>query len=143
MTAHMNYNRSETEITQLINGNIDPRRDWIEAVQVTHIPYQRSADQYFLLVNVNVKTAADDRDSLLTRSLAVAQAIIRSTLLSDEKAVEVSVWVDVSPPKNPRRAFRLSILEAAYPKALQIKAADLKEKEHPGIVCQWPLQPAQ
>jgi hypothetical protein len=61
--------------------------------------------------------------------------------LSDEKAVEVSVWIDSAAPKRPIRVFRLSILDTAFATVMQIGVAELQNNKHAGITCQWPLQP--
>lgn len=131
----VDYNKAEAETVRLIKQELSQGRDWNMATQVTHLPYQGTRDKYFLLINLNVNPGKSDRDSLYAGALAVAQAVIRSTLLSDEKAIEVSVWVDSAVQKSPRRVFRLSILDTAFAAVMQVSMAELQANKQEGITC--------
>lgn len=129
-----------SKIVTLLDDTASLRRDWQQSPQVTHIPFMGTRERFFILVNLHVRPDATTREKLINGSIAVAKLIIGSGLLTDEKGVEVSAFVTVPEQKNLKRVFRLSILDTAFSQAAQIEAADLLDKVHMGISCQWPLQ---
>jgi hypothetical protein len=131
----------ESKIIALLDGNEGLRQDWLQSPQVTHIPFMRTREKFFLLINVHMRLEANNSEKLLAGCLAAVQSIIGSGLLTDEKAVEISAFVEVPKRENLRRVFRLSVLDIAFPQIMQINASDLVDKQYIGITCQWPLRP--
>jgi hypothetical protein len=131
---------SELGIVALLDRNASCRQDWMQSPQVAHIPFMRTRDSFFLLVNLHMKSEANSRDRLVTGCLTVAQVVIGSGFLTDERAVEISAFVDVPERKNLKRVFRLSVSDTAFAQALQIHAAGLLNNPPPGITCQWPVR---
>jgi hypothetical protein len=101
-----------------------------------HFPFMGNRQHHFLLISISVKAELMDREKQVEHGLAVAQIALASGLLTDEKGVEVPVWL-IEPRR--RRIFRLSIHEAAYAQAKKLSASDLLSKQYDGIKCSWPL----
>ena len=136
----MKNTKQESDIIALLDGNATFRLSWSQPPQVAHIPFMGSREKCFLLVNVHLRSEANGREKLVVGCFEVVQSIIGSGLLTDEKAVEISAFVDVLGRESLRRIFRLTVFDIAFVPAMQIAAADLLTKQHSGITCQWPLQ---
>ncbi len=102
-------------------------------------------EKFFLLVNIKVRSEANNKEQLVSTCLAAAQLAIGSGYLTDEKAVEISAFVDVAHQENQnlRRVFRLSVNAASFVQVMKMGATDLLSETHTGITCQWPKQIAQ
>jgi hypothetical protein len=137
----MKDKETESGIAALLAGNENLRQDWVQPPQVAHIPFMGTRKNFFVLVNVHVKPEANDKERLLNKCVAAAQLVIGSGLASGLKGFEIAAFVDVPEQRNPRRVFRLSVLDTAFAQAMQIAAGDLLHKQHSGITRQWPLQP--
>jgi len=138
----MNYKETELGITALLNGNLSLRKELMQPPQVTHISFMGTGEK-FLLVNVNVRSEATNKQQLIDICLTAAQLAIGSGLLTDEKAVEISAFVDVGHQENLRRVIRLGVLAASFVQAMHISAGDLSSNTYAGITCQWPRQSQQ
>jgi hypothetical protein len=131
---------TESAVAVLLDGHADCRQDWEQSPHVSHIPFMGTREKFFLLVNVHVRLEANNRERLLNTGFRAVQLIIESGLITDEKAVEISGFVEVPGQSNLRRIFRLSALDVAFSQMTQIDAQDLLEQKYEGITCQWPLQ---
>jgi hypothetical protein len=137
--------KQESDIQALLDGNTMLRQDWTQPPRVSHIPFMQSRESFFLLVNIEMKPEANAREKLVAGCLLMAQSIIRSGLLVDEKAVEISAFVAVPEQKNLKqiyhlkRIYRFSVLDTAFAQAMQVTAEELLSREYKGMKCQWPL----
>jgi hypothetical protein len=138
----MNYKETESGITALLDGTLSLRKELTQSPQVTHIPFMGTRENFFLLVNIKVRPEANNKQQLVSMCLAAAQMAIGSGCLTDEKAVEISAFIDVDHQENQnlKRVFRLGVKAAAFVQAMHIGATDLLNETHTGITCQWPRQ---
>jgi hypothetical protein len=139
----MHYKETESGIAALLNGNSSLRKELMQSPQVTHIPFMGTRDNFYLLININIRSEANNKLQLINLCLIAAQIAIGSGLLTDEKAVEVSAFVDVVNQETLKRVFLLGVSAASFGQAMHIRATDLLSKTHPGITCQWPRQKPQ
>ncbi len=138
----MNNSHKDTAIVALLNANTSLRSAWVQPPEVTHIPFMRSREHFFVLISAYVSPEVVEREKLANECIAVAQVAIGSGLLSDEKAVEVALYA--AEGTKLRRVIRLTVLEAAFAQAMRTSAMDLLgEKPQEGITCQWPAQRPQ
>jgi len=74
---------------------------------------------------------------LIRECLHIARKIIETGILTDEKGIEIAVYVPG--PRNPQRACRLIALTAAYAKLLSAQVSDVLSKQIDGLSFQSPL----
>jgi len=125
-------------ISVLLNEEGGCNTIWARPAEVTHIPFMGSRENFFLLISICLKQESVDRKDLVSECLSAASLAIRSGLLCEEKAVEVSLYEEG--PTRLYRVARLSILDVAFDQVPKIEASDLLVHPMEGVVCQWPLK---
>ena len=135
----MSYEKIESVVFNLLEGNSYVRQELMQSPQVTHLPFMGTRENFFLLVNLHIRPEMNE-EHLINVCFKAAQLVIGSGSLTDEKAVEISAFIDVPKRENLKRAFRLSVYDTAFVLAMQLSVADLLSKPPAGITCQWPLK---
>src|SRR5271154_7007722 len=101
----MTYEQIDSLVFALLESNSNLRGIWTRPPEIAHLPYLGTRESFFLLVSIPVRPDWTDREQQIKDCLAIAQAVIRSGLLKDEKGVEVAAWFVKFELKRNRRAF--------------------------------------
>jgi hypothetical protein len=125
----MKVRKAESAIGALLDGNLQVRQELMQSPQVAHLPFMGTREHFFLLVNPHARSETN-KEQLINMCFAAAQLVIGSSFLTDEKALEISAFIDVPKQENLRRAFRLPAHDTAFVQAMQISAADLLSKSY-------------
>lgn len=133
----MQYKQQEPIISALINEDLSLRQCWSQPAEVTHIPFMGTRSHFFLLINILVTPDLIDRGLLLNTCLSVVRKVVESSMLIDEKAVEVAIYT--SSQSRAQRVVRLSVMAHAFAQIANLQATDLMGNHLEGIACHWPL----
>ena len=124
-------------ISDLLLSESEMSTLWAHAPLVIHLPFMGKREEFFLEVAIHRKEAPNCRETLISECLHIASKIIETGILTDEKGIEIAVYVPG--PRNPQRACRLIALTVAYSKLLSAQVADVLSKQIEGLTFQAPL----
>jgi hypothetical protein len=88
----MTHKQIDSRVFALLESSADLHGIWTRPPEIAHLPFMGKRESFFLLVNIPVRSEWTDRKQQVKDCLAIAQAIIRSSLLEDEKGIEVAAW---------------------------------------------------
>lgn len=132
----MSYKECTLKLKSLLERKDNHSLKDIQTVSVHHIPYMGTRENFFLLINLLISSEID-RENLVNICVVVSRLAIESGLITNEKAVEVSIFSAKN--EKTRRLIRVYVLDSAFADFLQVKNLDVLNNRFEGIRCQWPL----
>lgn len=85
-----------------------------------------------------MKNASLVRKELLLDSMEYARRVIHSGFLTDEKAVEISMFSFGQ--IKVQRVIRLAVYDTAFGMISDADAGEVLLNQYEGVLCQWPME---